>query len=146
MTQWCTCAHPLVRCDDRGCLCEMCGLPEDPLRDPSPARPVRLAYREISHSYPHLWIARKFLLDYGTVLSYADALEKATAAKVDGMDVVAVDTLWQERYLTVPERRAVATVWHLAPAVRAGVVEAVLDARALWRVAQREGMAAALAV
>lgn len=81
---------------------------------------------EMSRSYPYLWISRKYQLDYGTVLLYADAERREASA-------------WNPH-----EQRATDVIDTLPPAVRDAVYEDLDRARHLWLVAQSRGMQAAL--
>lgn len=63
----CNCDEPVIRCDNRGCRCTTCGLPEDVLR-PQREREQVAVPDWMSRSYPYLSIARHFGADYGQVL------------------------------------------------------------------------------
>jgi len=80
----------------------------------------------MSRSYPYLWISRKFLLDYGTVLCYSDAIEKNPSAW----------NCW--------ERAAAELCDALPPAVSAALDAYMYAARRLWLIARSRGMQAAL--
>lgn len=71
MRDVCQCDEPLIKCDNRGCRCMLCGGLEDVLRTTSERAEVRLPYW-MSRSYPYLSIAQHFGLDYGEVLQHAD--------------------------------------------------------------------------
>lgn len=71
MREYCRCEHSLIKCDHLGCLCQMCGLPDDPI-----GRMRKLDERRppTDFSYPFLRIAKRHDADYGDVLMAADLL------------------------------------------------------------------------
>jgi hypothetical protein len=79
-----------------------------------------MASETMSPSFPYRWIAQRFGLDYGTVLSYSDAEEKEPAA-------------W-----TVTERRATDVIDVLPPAILEALLPLMDEAR-LRRVSRGRG-------
>lgn len=141
MLDWCACDEPMVRCDNRGCICQMCGLPENPLQQGAQLlRPLHFVRPEMSRSYPYKWIADYWKIDYGVVLGYTDAINAAVAEGAEPME-----QHWQQANLSHWQRHAVEQVQQLPAAVRVDFKEMILDARQLWLRAQLHGMAAALA-
>lgn len=98
----------------------------------------------MSRSYPYLWIARNWDIDYGVVLNYNDALTVLMDDKrrwPEGREerIAAV-----RQSLNYWQCQAVHTMQSLNEVKRRAVIEFIIDARQLWRLAQTRGIQAVM--